>query len=54
MEVSEKLKSIKYLLFRYHDNWPMYKYFLLSFAQFGLQTASFLNTHKTTDIKLAH
>ena len=36
----------EYLLFGYHDNRPMNKYFLLIFAHFGLKTTTFLNGHK--------
>ena len=37
---------MKYLLFGYHDNRPMNKYFLLIFAHFDLKTTTFLNVHK--------
>ena len=44
---------MKYLLFGYHDNWPMNKYFLLIFAHFDLKTTSFLNTHKNYRCKVS-
>ena len=54
LQISEHLKWMKNLLFGYHDNRPMNKNFLLIFAHFGLKRASFLNPHKTIDVKLAH
>ena len=44
---------MKYLLFGYHDNRPMNKYFLLIFAHFGLKTTSLLNTHKNYRCKVS-
>ena len=44
---------MKYLLFGYHDNRPINKYFLLIFAHFGLKTASILNTHKNYRCKVS-
>ena len=48
LEISKKLKWMKYLLFGYHENWPMYKYFLLILV---LKTTSFLNTYKNCRYK---
>ena len=45
---------MKFLLFGYHDNQPMNKYFFIHFADFGLKTTSFLNTHKKLRMQSYH
>ena len=50
LQISEKLRQMKYLLFGYHDNWPMNKYFLLIFCP---KTTSFLNIHKNYSCKVS-
>ena len=52
LEISEKLKWMKYPLFGCHDNWQMYKkYLLLISTHFCLKTTSSLKLLKTTDVK---
>ena len=44
---------MKYLLFGYHDNQPMNRYFMLIFAHFSLKTTSTLNAHKNYRCKIS-